>query len=124
MRNAGSSAGEADVLARKASAQYVNLLDRRPIECADVAEVRDVRMVLPKKLAHVAVVVGHPDEPGAEHFLHGHVQAAVAGAERAEPKAVRLGCPHALVFGCLEAALLFIRVLHKYILVYNFSKRK
>lgn len=47
MRNAGSTAGEANVLAGEASAQQVDRLDRRPIECADVAEVRDVRMVLP-----------------------------------------------------------------------------
>ena len=86
MRNAGSTAGEADVLTGETGAQHVDWIDLTPVDLVDIAEVGYIRVPGSQQRADVAVVVGDPYELGPEGPLNGHVQAAVARTERTETK--------------------------------------
>jgi len=112
MRNAGSTAGETDVLAGEPGTQYVDRLDLVPVDPADVAEIRYARMVCGQDGTHVAIVVGDPGKDGAQESLYSHVQAAVARAEGAKTEKALLVWSCALTRRRLEAILSFTRVLH------------
>lgn len=89
MRNAGSTAGEADVLAGEASAQHVHRIDLLPVHSGQITEIGDSGMTGHQQSADVAVIVRDPSQPATERVLDGHVQAAVASAQRAETKFFR-----------------------------------
>jgi hypothetical protein len=83
----GVTAGVADVLAGEARGDDVHARDAVPVHGGQVAEVRDNRVALVEDLADVGIVVCAPGWPGTADVHDGHVQAAVASAQRADPRA-------------------------------------
>ena len=77
--------GAGHVLARESGAQDVHGFDCGPVGLADVAEVGHVREAVGEDGRRSGVVVRHPSELAADDGLDGRIQAAVAGAETADP---------------------------------------
>jgi hypothetical protein len=78
-----SKAGLANRLARRATAQNVDRLDRRPVHRLDVTQVRYTGVVTGQHLAGVFVHLALPRRQGAENSLHGSVETGDSGAYRA-----------------------------------------
>jgi len=85
MRNAGSTAGEADVLAGEPGAQHVHRIDLPPVHSCQITDVGDSGMTRRQQRTYMPIVVRDPSQAAAESVLHGHVQ-AVASAEGADER--------------------------------------
>jgi hypothetical protein len=86
--DAGAFTGVGDVLTREPGGEDIDrwgLSDRRPVDGADVAEVRDAGEPVGEDGSGVRVGLGVPDEPSAEDSLDGEVESAVAGTQRPDP---------------------------------------
>lgn len=101
---ARAAPGEADVLAGEAGGEDVDRLDPREVEVREVPVVgdlgpvagEDLRGVLVGVLAAVLVrrlVLAVPGHRAAEHGLHGHVEAAVTGAQGTDAQTAHQAAP-------------------------------
>src|SRR6266542_6990607 len=79
------------ILAGEPGGDDVDRRDARPVDGADVAKVRDAREPRGEDGLGVPVGFGVPDELSAEDGVDGEVEAAVAGAQRPDPQALRAG---------------------------------
>jgi hypothetical protein len=92
--DAVAAAGVADVLAWEPGAHEVDACGGLPANGGDVAEVRDVRVVVGEDRRGAGIGVGYPGELATEHLLYGRVEAAVSGAHGADSQGVHAAVSH------------------------------
>jgi hypothetical protein len=82
----GTLAGEGDVLAGEAHGEDIDGRHLGEVDGGDVAEVRDVGVVVGQDRRRAGVRVGDPGQRSADDGLDGGVEPGVAAAERADAR--------------------------------------